>query len=60
MRTWLLRHPNVAVVLLGVWFVWCCWLLGDMLDDRQWLWAVVAFVAAWSTLGHLKRWWGRT
>lgn len=60
MRTWFLRHPNVAVVLLAVWFAFQVLSASKAtMDGHPWI-AVGAGAGGLAALFYLSAWWERT
>lgn len=60
MRSWFYRHPNVAVVLLGLAVLWTLYRLGLNIAAEQWGWAAVNAVGAVAFMDVFATWWRRT
>lgn len=59
-RTWLYRHPNVAVVGSAVVVEMMALLTTVRLAEHRWGWAAVDFVLTVVAVHRFRTWWGRT
>lgn len=63
MRTWFLKHPSVAVVLLAIAYAFFCGrMVGHLVErgDLWVLWFLIDLAASFWLLNRLKTWWART
>lgn len=56
-KRWFFDHPNLTFVLLSAFFAWMCLAFVTYLNNEQWGWAAVAFVAAVGVHFNARNWW---
>ena len=60
MRTWFHKHPNVAVVLIGIASLHVLVMLAINVSGGRWGWAAVNVVGFTFDAYWLNYWWDRT
>lgn len=60
MRTWLLRHPHVPLLLATAYWVLLVHLTVDYFSDSRWGWGIVLAVIQLDAFSVMRKWWRRT